>query len=237
MENQAIKNNFPIEKYKSSTQLGIGAYGTVTLYEIKEHYSTDLPPKVAVKVITSPKAFEHEINQLAKLNHQHLIKLHGQCQIENKLLYGPGTKNAMVLKYYEIDLEAFRRERTAISLEETRTILFQVALALNYLWSKNIIHRDVKPTNILINTNDSNEIHAALADLGVSRKPPKAETCTMTSTGTPSWMAPEVHEAKPRYGHSSDVFSFGLTLFFTYFGKPPMDGTSNEGKNVPHYIV
>ena len=241
MDDKAKKQNFPIWKYESSSRLGIGAYGTVQLYLIKKQHNlrTDLPQKVAVKVITSVKAnaFDHELNHLAKLEHPHLVKFFGHCRIEDENLYGPGTKKAIILKYYEKDLLKFRMERTTFSLEETRSILFQIALALKYLWSENIVHRDVKPDNILININEPNDIHAALTDLGISRRMPKAEPCSMTSTGTPSWMAPEVHEAKPRYGHSSDVFSFGLTSFFTFFGKLPMDGTSNKGKNIPYYVV
>jgi serine/threonine protein kinase len=88
---------------------------------------------------------------------------------------------------------------------------------MSYLHQNNIIHRDLKAANLLM---DENEV-VKVADFGVARV--KAQTGVMTAeTGTYRWMAPEVIEHKP-YDHKADVFSYGIVLWELLTGKLPYE--------------
>ncbi|KAH9611821.1 hypothetical protein KSS87_006764 [Heliosperma pusillum] len=96
-------------------------------------------------------------------------------------------------------------------------VAIDVAKGMNYLHQNNIIHRDLKAANLLM---DENEV-VKVADFGVARV--KAQTGVMTAeTGTYRWMAPEVIEHKP-YDHKADVFSFAIVLWELLAGKLPYD--------------
>eukprot|EP00658_Telonema_sp_P-2_P060139 TRINITY_DN49142_c0_g1_i2.p1 TRINITY_DN49142_c0_g1~~TRINITY_DN49142_c0_g1_i2.p1 ORF type:complete len:195 (-),score=57.22 TRINITY_DN49142_c0_g1_i2:125-709(-) len=84
-----------------------------------------------------------------------------------------------------------------------------------YLHARNIVHRDMKPQNILIGTNGTVKI----ADFGFARR--TSESMVMTSIkGTPLYMAPEVVQEKP-YNYTADLWSLGVILFELLVGKPP----------------
>ena len=112
----------------------------------------------------------------------------------------------------------------------TRNILYQLANALEFLHRKNLLHRDIKPDNILIR-DDETGIQVALCDLGVSRVIMATEVSKLTPAGTDIWMAPEVHQTRSKYGHPSDVYGFGLMALFVKTGcKPPMKPQSGNIK-------
>ena len=114
----------------------------------------------------------------------------------------------------------------SLSLETTRSILFQLVNALKFLHEINIIHRDLKPENILIR-HQENKLEVAITDLGVSREITKNEKTNMSYQGTTLWLAPEVLQCKNKYGHPADVFSFGLIAMYIKAGARPIDRTSS----------
>ncbi|KAM3376771.1 serine/threonine-protein kinase STY46 isoform X2 [Capsicum galapagoense] len=109
------------------------------------------------------------------------------------------------------------KQKGSFKLPTLLKVAIDVSKGMNYLHQNNIIHRDLKAANLLM---DENEV-IKVADFGVARV--KAQTGVMTAeTGTYRWMAPEVIEHKP-YDHKADVFSFGVVLWELLTGKLPYE--------------
>ena len=99
--------------------------------------------------------------------------------------------------------------------EEVRAVAKQLVRALHYLHSNRIIHRDMKPQNILIGARRV----VKLCDFGFARAMSSA-TMVLTSGGTPLYMAPELVQEQP-YNHTVDLWSLGVILYELFVGQPP----------------
>ncbi|PIM97891.1 Dual-specificity kinase [Handroanthus impetiginosus] len=109
------------------------------------------------------------------------------------------------------------KQKGTFKLPALLKVAIDVSKGMDYLHQNNIIHRDLKAANLLM---DENEV-VKVGDFGVARV--KAQTGVMTAeTGTYRWMAPEVIEHKP-YDHKADVFSFGVVLWELLTGKLPYE--------------
>ncbi len=131
----------------------------------------------------------------------------------------------VVMEYVPGETLADRiRESGGLPLGAARSIIGQVAAALDTAHSEGIVHRDVKPSNILI----TNRGVAKLADFGIARQTgDSAITQTGMVIGTPSYLAPEVVRGAPP-SPASDIWSLGATLFAAIEGIPPFDEHSQD---------
>ena len=191
--------------YEIVALLGAGGMGEV--YKARD---TRLDRTVAIKVLPAPVAhdsdrlgrFEHEARAIASLNHPHI------CQLYD---IGPGY---LVLEY--IDGEPLRGP---VAASEAVRQAFQIARALEAAHDRGILHRDLKPTNVLI-TRDGT---VKLLDFGLAKllrptgQDPDDLTHTVAKTiagvimGSPGYMSPEQAAGKP-LDVRSDIFSFGIVL-------------------------
>ncbi|RZS23926.1 hypothetical protein BHM03_00056934 [Ensete ventricosum] len=119
------------------------------------------------------------------------------------------------------------RQKGVFELPALLQVAIDVSRGMNYLHQNNIVHRDLKTANLLMDENEqviSTHLYinvVKVADFGVARV--KAESGVMTAeTGTYRWMAPEVIEHKP-YDHKADVFSFGIVLWELLTAKLPYE--------------
>ena len=154
---------FPIEKYQISEVLGHGAYGIVNLYRLQLPYynedweysrtNTKLPKEVAVKVFghkyESTYNRENENMKIA-MNHPNIVWCYGFCELKRPGLQG------LVMEAFDSDLMQY--VEIPQTLQKTRDILRQIASALRHLRRKNLVHRDVKPENILVRVTEARGI-------------------------------------------------------------------------------
>lgn len=206
-------------KYEILEKIGEGGMGVV--YKAKQR---SMDRTVALKVLTSKYAsrpkfvqrFIDEARAAGRLNHPNIIQVH-DVDSENGIHYfsmefiDGGTCLQML------------RARQRMPPGEALEIIRLTARALQYAHENRLIHRDVKPDNIMLGENNL----VKLADLGISKSFDEAEDESRAKqiVGTPHYMAPEAARGA-RIDHRSDIYSLGVTLYHLLAGSPPLSGKS-----------
>ncbi len=211
-------------RYRIVRELGRGGMATVYLAEDLRH-----PRQVAVKVLRPDLAaalggdrFLREIEISARLEHPHVLTLIDSGQADEILYY--------VMPYVEGESLRARVEREgALPVDDAVRILKEVVDALAYAHSKGIVHRDIKPDNVLLSGR-----HAEVTDFGVAKALSEAahESDAITSTGmamgTPSYMAPEQAAAEPNVDHRADIYAVGVMAYELLAGRAPFVGATAQ---------
>jgi serine/threonine protein kinase len=159
---------------------------------------------------------EREARLAARLNHPHVVAIYDLVADEGE--------NWLVMEYVEgITLAALIRNDGALQPDEAAGLVRQAADALTAAHAAGIVHRDVKPSNMLV-TRDGD---VKLTDFGIARAEADASlTRTGLVTGSPAYLAPEVASGSSAT-EASDVWSLGATLFHALAGRPPYDVDEN----------
>lgn len=174
--------------------------------------------EVAIKILKAErlnselqKEFAQEVYIMRKVRHKNVVQFIGACtRPPNLCIVTEFMCGGSVYDY-------LHKQKGAFKLPSLLKVAVDVSKGMNYLHQNNIIHRDLKAANLLMDENDVVKV----ADFGVARV--KAQTGVMTAeTGTYRWMAPEVIEHKP-YDHKADVFSFGIVVWELLTGKLPYE--------------
>jgi len=210
------------DRYRIERELGRGGMATVYLAEDLKHHR-----KVAIKVLRPELAatlgsdrFLTEIRTTAKLNHPHILALHDSGEAAGFLFY------VMPLVEGESLRERMKREKT-LPVEEAVRLTREVADALAYAHAHDVIHRDVKPENILLQSG-----HAVVADFGIARAVRAAgvERITMAgmAMGTPAYMSPEQSAGERDVDGRSDLYALASVLYEMLAGEPPFTGPTMD---------
>jgi len=162
----------------------------------------------------------HEIEIHSKLNHKHIVKMERHFE-DDEFVY-------ILLELCEnYSLMELMKTRGHLTEPEVRFYLLQIIDAVSYLHKENIIHRDLKLGNLLLDK----KLNIKLADFGLATQLVTENEKRTTICGTPNYIAPEVLHGSRRGGHSFevDVWSLGCIMFTLLCGKPPFE-TSNLEK-------
>jgi tetratricopeptide (TPR) repeat protein len=182
--------------------------------------------EVAIKVLRPDLAeavgerFLQEIHIEAQLQHPHICPLYDSGQAAGTLYY--------VMPYVEGETLRQRLDREGpLPLDESLKIAREVAEALDHAHGVGVVHRDVKPENVLLSSG-----HAMLADFGIARAIQVAGGSRLTETGivigTPYYMSPEQGGATGRLDGRSDLYSLGCVLYEMLAGEPPFTGRNAQ---------
>jgi eukaryotic-like serine/threonine-protein kinase len=209
------------DRYRLERKLGAGGMATVYLAEDLRHGR-----QVAIKVLEPGLAaalgterFLREIEIAAKLTHPHILPLHDSGEANGFLYY--------VMPF--VDGESLRqrlaREKQPAVADATR-ILKEVVDALAYAHANGVVHRDIKPDNVMLSGR-----HALVADFGIAKalsevNAPQQLTSFGVAIGTPQYMAPEQAGGDTDIDFRADIYSVGIVAYEMFAGRPPFSGTS-----------
>ncbi|MFN2565910.1 MAG: protein kinase [Gemmatimonadaceae bacterium] len=209
-------------RYVIERELGRGGMATVYVARDLRHER-----RVAVKVLhpelasaVGAERFVREIRTAAQLQHPHILPLHDSGEADGALFY------VMPLVEGETLRERLRRE-VQLPVGEAVRIARELADALDYAHRHGVVHRDVKPENVLLADG-----HALVTDFGIARALDAAADGGLTETGlavgTPAYMSPEQASGERRLDGRSDVYSLGCVLYEMLAGEPPFTGPSAQ---------
>jgi tetratricopeptide (TPR) repeat protein len=214
--------------YRIERELGGGGMSRVFLaHEVRLGRSVVvkvLPPEMAAGV--NVDRFEREIHLAAKLQHPHIVPLLTAGSSGDLLYY--------VMPHIEgQSLRTRLAHERELPIGEALRILRDVCDALAHAHAQGIVHRDIKPDNVLLSGK-----HALVTDFGVAKAVTQSTGGMLTSLGvalgTPAYMAPEQAAGDPNLDHRADLYAVGALAYEMLAGQPPFSGMSPQALMAAH---
>jgi eukaryotic-like serine/threonine-protein kinase len=217
-------------RYTLDHEVGAGGMATVYLATDDKH-----DRKVALKVlkpelaaVLGPDRFPREIRIVAQFNHPHILSLYDSGESDGFLYY--------VMPFVEGEsLRQRMRREGQLPIGDAVRILREVVDALAYAHERGIVHRDIKPDNVMISGR-----HAVVTDFGVAKAVSAAGGEKLTTVGiavgTPTYMAPEQAMGEANVDHRADLYAVGALGYEMLTGKPPFDGPTAQAILSAHVL-
>jgi len=206
------------DRYRVREEIGRGGMATVHLADDLKH-RREVALKVLRPEVASSIAGDHflrEIEISANLRHPHILPLFDSGEAEGLPFF------VMPLVKGESLRDRLDRER-ALPVDEALRLARQVGDALGHAHAQGVLHRDIKPGNILIESR-----HAVVSDFGIGRALDYADGTRLTKTGvsmgTPRYMSPEQMSTEAVADARSDLYSLACVIFEMIAGHPPFQG-------------
>ena len=203
-----------IAGYEIITQVGSG--GMATVYQA---YHERLDRQVAIKIMhdtfvqdgTFLERFQREARIVARLEHPHIVPVYDYDEYAGKPYF--------VMKYIEGGTLKRRLIKRGITLDESKSVMTQLADALTYAHEKGVLHRDIKPSNILVDERGLPYI----SDFGLARILQAGDSTISHDMmlGTPYYISPEQARGERDLSPATDVYSFGIVLYELLAGRAP----------------
>ena len=222
-------------KYQFIRTIGSGGMGVI--YQARQLI---LNKMVAVKMLhphlVSPNAlqrFQIEGRAAAALSHPHIVVVHDMGVTDAGLPY-------IVMDYVEgVTLAQWLEQKGCMPVERALKMFLQVCDALSHAHSRSVLHRDIKPGNIMLVQTAEGIEEARVMDFGIAKLIDEADfglqhlTKTGESIGSPLYMSPEQARGE-RIDATSDIYSFGCVMFETLTGTPPFAGKTQMETMLMH---
>jgi len=216
--------------YRIEREIGAGGMATVYLAQDVKH-----DRKVALKVLRPELAaamgtdrFPREIHIIAQLQHPHIVPLYDSGELGGFLYY--------VMPFIEGESLRARLARVGqLSVHDAVRLLHEIADALAYAHARGIVHRDIKPDNVMLSGR-----HAAVTDFGVAKAVSASAGSNLTTVGiavgTPQYMAPEQAMAEESIDHRADIYALGVLGYEMLSGKPVFEAVTAQGMLSAHVL-
>ena len=215
-----LKNTSKLDDYKIEETIGEGTYGKVKL---ATHIQTN--EKVAIKIINKKRLINNgdnerilnEIKIMTKLNHPNILKAFEVFEDE--------------INYYIVmerpikgDLFNYICSKGRLSMEESSFIYYQIVNAVDYLHKNKIVHRDMKPENIML----TKDMIVKIGDFGLSKYFKSTEVKLQTNCGSPCYSAPEVLRGNRYKPMPVDIWGIGIILYCMICGELPFEDEKED---------
>ena len=216
--------------YRIEQELGGGGMSRVFLAE-----EVALGRKVVIKVLppemvsgVNQDRFRREIQLAARLQHPHIVPLLAAGATGDLLWYA--------MPFIEGESLRVRLARQGdLPVKDSIQILREIADALSYAHAQGVVHRDIKPDNILVSGR-----HVMVTDFGVAKAVSESGGQSLTSLGvalgTPAYMAPEQASADPHVDHRADIYALGAMAYEMLCGQPPFTGPNPQAILAAHVM-
>ena len=229
LELRALVDKALSSSYEIGSELGRGGMGIV--YRAKDRR---LKRTVAIKLLPPEFAFRSDIRSrflreaetAAQLSHPNIVPIYSVDERDGLVYF--------VMACVDGDnLAKVMHDRGRLSPEDTRRIVREVADALAYAHARGVVHRDIKPDNILL---DGEGGRALITDFGIARAAEAATRLTATgmAIGTPAYMAPEQAAGDREVDGRTDLYSLGIVAYQMLAGELPFAATSTAAMLVKH---
>ncbi|MFQ5551975.1 MAG: protein kinase, partial [Gemmatimonadales bacterium] len=216
-------------RYEIDREIGQGGMANVYLADDVKHHR-----QVAVKVLRpdlaaalGPDRFLREIEIAANLMHPHILPLYDSGEADGFLYY--------VMPYVKGETLRQRVEKEGeLPVSEAVRIVREVVDALAFAHSQGVVHRDIKPDNVMLSGR-----HAMVTDFGVAKAISEATgrnqlTTAGVALGTPAYMAPEQATADPHIDHRADIYALGALAYELLTGRPPFTAGTPQAVLAAH---
>src|SRR6185503_5698500 len=217
--------------YELDSEIGRGGMGVVYRARdkrLKRHVAIKvLPPELAFQSAIRTR-FLREAETAAQLSHPNIVPIYTVDEAEGLVFF--------VMAYVSGDNLAKRlHDKGVLAVDDVRRITREVADALAYAHERGVVHRDIKPDNILL---DANSNRAMVTDFGIARAVSDIDSGRLTATGmaigTPAYMSPEQAAGDRQIDGRSDLYSLGVVAYQMLVGEPPFIANSTPAMLVKH---
>ena len=216
--------------YRIEREVGVGGMATVYLAHDLKH-----DRQVALKILRpeltaamGTDRFPREIHIIAQMQHPHILPLYDSGAVDGFLYY--------VMPF--VDGESLRAKLARsgpLPINEAVRMLQEITDALSYAHARGIVHRDIKPDNVMLSGR-----HAAVTDFGVAKAVSAAGGDKLTTVGiavgTPQYMAPEQAMAEPNIDARVDLYAVGVLGYEMLTGHPVFEATTAQGILSAHVL-
>ena len=212
-------------RYEIQEVIGVG--GMAVVYKARCHRLNRL---VAIKILKDEHAqdeefrrrFHAESQAVAMLSHPNIVSVYDVSSSDEA--------HYIVMELIDgISLKQYMEKKGILNWKETLHFAIQIAKALEHAHSRGIVHRDIKPHNVMVLKNGSVKV----ADFGIARVMSKSNTLTKEALGSVHYISPE--QAKGgRVDSRSDLYSLGVVMYEMITGRPPYDGESPVSVAIQH---
>ena len=207
----------------------IGTGGMAVVYKARCHRLNRL---VAIKILKDDFSREEEFRRrfhaegeaVASLSHPNIVQVYDVSSSENA--------NFIVMELIDgITLKQYMAKKGTLNWKETLHFAIQIAKALEHAHGRGIVHRDIKPHNVMVLKNGSVKV----TDFGIARVMSKSNTLTKEALGSVHYISPE--QAKGGWvDNRSDLYSLSVVIYEMMTGRPPYDGESPVAVAIKHII-
>ena len=205
----------------------IGTGGMAVVYKARCHR---LNRMVAIKVLRDEnlqdddfrRRFHAEGQAVGMLNHPNIVSVYDVATVDDM--------DYIVMELVDgITLKQYMEKKGVLNWKETLHFAIQIAKALDHAHSRGLVHRDIKPHNVMVLKNGS----VRVTDFGIARIMSESNTLTKEALGSVHYISPE--QAKGgRVDHRSDLYSLGVVMYEMITGRPPYDGESPVSVAIQH---